>query len=347
MKFHLSLLIICSLCFAGCRSNVEKSGIFSVNIDAVTVDSLDLADFADSITYIDLKTSGEEFIGHVINARIKDSLIVIKDNNKAAPVTLFDIDGNFISRIGRRGQGPGEYTQVTAIDVDRDTVYVYDMNLASALMYDTRGNYLGQDSIGYGDDFAVTRVSDKKHYLLANYNISRDDMSGIFLICPQPFTSKKILERRDKHIDHNRLFEFSFNNGTIRLTTLDFEYKSLRLEQDSLVCEYEFDISPLPSQKEIENWNGGYDNFVKHYISTAFYDAGRWLIFAFAKKDNLRFVLFDKTDGTYKVAPRLKNSIDGNNMYYYQPTVTHGALLCVTIPEDDDNPQLMLAHLKN
>lgn len=42
----------------------------------------------------------------------------------------------------------------------------------------------------------------------------------------------------------------------------------------------------------------------------------------------------------------IKNNIDDTRYFWFQPTVIDGKLLGVTIPEDDENPRLMLAHLK-
>lgn len=42
----------------------------------------------------------------------------------------------------------------------------------------------------------------------------------------------------------------------------------------------------------------------------------------------------------------IKNNIDDTRYFWFQPTVIDGKLFGVTIPEDDENPRLMLAHLK-
>lgn len=329
-----------------CNSRSNNTCDLSIDIDSVTSDSLDIASFVDSITYIDLKTPNNEFVGYVSCARIKGPHIIIKDNNNNAAVALFDINGNFISRIGHRGQGPGEYIDVTAIDIDCDTVYIYDQRLQSVLKYDLAGRYIDKDSIGFGDDFAVTRIDGLKRYLLANYSASRDEMAGVFLICPEPFSSKKILARRDKQVDNNRVCEFSFNDSSIRTMTNDFEYKLMRLDGDSLVCEYEFDITPAPDRNKIENWAPGYENDMAYYMRTNFYDAGRWIMFSFSKVNNLRLVLFDKKSGAYQVSSRYKNSLDNTDSFYFKPSVLNNALLGITIPNDDENPRIMLAHLK-
>lgn len=347
MKHNFFATALLSFALWSCNStHNDTAAIIPIDIDTVTNDSLDIADFADSITYIDLKTPEDEFIGYIHNAKIKDKHIIIKDNNKKSPVALFDIDGNFISRIGHKGQGPGEYILATAVDIDRDTVYVYDIRFGYAMKYDFEGRYLGRDSIGVGDDFAVTRINGDKRYLLANYNVAHDDMAGVFLVDPDPFRSERILGRRDNKIENNKVNEFSTDGGTVRMMTNDFEYKLMRLDGDSLVCEYEFDITPCPDSNEIDDWVRGYETAKKYYQRTALYDAGRWLILAFSKIDNPRMVLFDKKNGTYKVSQWLKNSVDGLGLFYFQPSVIDGALLCVTIPENDENPRLMLAHLK-
>ena len=345
-KNLLKILSIAALIVTGCNEKTNDNYAISVDIDNVTSDSLDIAEFINSLTYIELQTPSDEIIGNILSARIKDSHIIIKDNTKDSPVALFDQSGNFISRVGQRGQGPGDYIEATAVDIDTDTIYIYDMRSASALMYNTHGQYLGKDSIGYGYDFAVTRIDGKKYYLLANYNTQSDDMAGIFLITPKPFKSEKILDRRDELVLHNRPAEFSFNNDIVRTMTNDYEFKAMRLDYDSTVCEYEFDISPIPPRSEINSWTTGYDNLLKHFTRTAYIDADRWIYLFFSKIDNPRSVLFDKKNNTYQVARYLKNSLDDTSLFWFQPTVVDGILLGVTIPDDDKNPRIMLAHLK-
>lgn len=332
--------------FWSCSTEANKTGEYYIDIDALTSDSLDIASFVDSITYIDLKTPDNEFIGYIYSARIKDSHIIIKDGNKNNSIALFDMDGNFISRIGHRGQGPGEYIEPTAVDIDRDTVYIYDLILGSVLKYNLDGHYFGKDSIGYGDDFAVTRIDGMRRYLLANYNVNRDEMAGVFLIGTQPFSSRKILDRRDKRIENNKVCEFSFNDGTVRTMTNDYEYRLMRLDGDSLVCEYDFTVSPIPSPIEIKNWSPSIDNDKKYYHRTNFYDAGRWILFSFSRMNDYRSILLDKKSGTYQVSNCFKNSLDDTKMFYFKPTVIDNALLGITIPDDDKNPRIMLAHLK-
>jgi hypothetical protein len=41
-------------------------------------------------------------------------------------VIVFDSTGQYITRLGRRGGGPGEFESIVAIDVVNDTVYVFD-----------------------------------------------------------------------------------------------------------------------------------------------------------------------------------------------------------------------------
>lgn len=342
----LIFLITLSLSIVCCTNHTKEEGNIRIDISDAFADSIDISDFVDSITYIDLNTAEDNPVGYIKNARINDYLIVTNERSNHSPVKLFDIKGNFIANIGRIGQGPGEYFEASAVDINQNTVYVYDMIRGAASMYDTSGRYLGKDSIGYGYDFAVTMAGNQKRYLLANYNTPLDDMAGVFLVNSSPFSSRRILDQRDKAVDINRFNEFSINDGIIHTMTGDFEFKSMRLDNDSLVCEYDFDIQPVPTQSEIDNWTRGADTYSKHFIRTAYEDTGRWIIMHFSKIDNYPIVLFDKTNGTYKAGGRFCNTIDSTRNFYFFPTITNGALLGCSSAEGDENPRLMFAHLK-
>lgn len=56
----------------------------------------------------------------------------------------YDWNGSFIRQIGGKGQGPGEYTNLTAplmIDYENKLLYAHDLHLQQLLVYDFDGNF--------------------------------------------------------------------------------------------------------------------------------------------------------------------------------------------------------------
>ena len=55
---------------------------------------------------------------------------------------MFDGKGKFVRRIGRQGQGPGEYSLVLSLDVDRENELIYLLDNGKVNVYSLTGDYL-------------------------------------------------------------------------------------------------------------------------------------------------------------------------------------------------------------
>lgn len=81
----------------------------------------------------------------------------IFDKYGANSLLVFDSIGNFIRRIGRKGHGPGEFIQLNAFTIQRDTIFALDANGQKILAYSTDGVYLNDKKtagLDYPDDLA-------------------------------------------------------------------------------------------------------------------------------------------------------------------------------------------------
>lgn len=120
----LSFAAACLL-LASCEAKDRPPASLAISADAITIlgaESLatayiDVADLPGSVAYL---SSTEPF------------------------VTLIGKDGRVARQFGVPGEGPGEFRNPTSIDVQADTIYVWDVRQGTASMYDTVGNYLGR-----------------------------------------------------------------------------------------------------------------------------------------------------------------------------------------------------------
>jgi hypothetical protein len=81
--------------------------------------------------------------------------------DEAAPrILVFDFDGAFVGRLGREGEGPGEYVDPAGLAVDsRGTVHVIDPGRGSIHTWSADGDYLDSRELptGYwGPGFEIT-----------------------------------------------------------------------------------------------------------------------------------------------------------------------------------------------
>ncbi|MFW5804797.1 MAG: 6-bladed beta-propeller, partial [bacterium] len=91
----------------------EKNNVINYNIsNGITENAnLNLSSIADDIITVALETTEDCSLGAIRETRITDQYILVRDDFQQ--VFLFTIDGKFIREVGKKGKGPGEYTQAT------------------------------------------------------------------------------------------------------------------------------------------------------------------------------------------------------------------------------------------
>lgn len=93
---------------------------------------------------IPLETAPECMVGMVKRLRqYKDNYYLQSESR----LLKFDKDGRFITEIGTRGNGPGEYLLINAFTIVRDSVYLFDGNQEKVHVYDIDGKW-GRDIDG-------------------------------------------------------------------------------------------------------------------------------------------------------------------------------------------------------
>lgn len=84
-----------------------------------------MSEFADSIRFIPL--SGDVLLRDVDKLLLDDEEIMYIIDSRDDGVFKFDKSGNFIKQISRRGQGPGEYTEISDFDIYDGKLLINDI----------------------------------------------------------------------------------------------------------------------------------------------------------------------------------------------------------------------------
>lgn len=91
------------------------------------VKRIDIHEIAD-VEYIPLETTDESVLMNGWEKSISDKYIILADTgNGTYRFLIFDRQGKYIRTIDRQGQGPGEYLNFNAFDVDfeKEEIYAY------------------------------------------------------------------------------------------------------------------------------------------------------------------------------------------------------------------------------
>ena len=324
-------IIICAL-LSGCKRDVSTEII--LNPQHTTDKQVVLSDFVDELIYIPLDNN--VIFPGIISIDICGNHIVV--GVQGEPLLRYDIEGNFINRIGGRGRGPGEYqfAHHFVMNSQSNKVFIYDtykiitynfdgkfirefhlpefedhpshvfyrngqIYLACRLMYgNAKYNWFIVDTLG-------NHLSSKLNYI-PSFSPSQPGWAGFFQI-------------------ENELFYWNDFNDTIYLLNENSYTPAMYFAQGDFRKPY----SRIASE---DLW--GYFN------PRDFFNTKNYLIFKYLYNRHNHLALVDKKDGRiFTIAkgtasqrgyePGIKNDIDGGlNFHPYYSFTEEGNTYLVT-----------------
>ena len=201
MIIWLCACLFCILCFS-CSSDIEKSardGLYVINLDSTVNNktSLPFSSVYKGIKTVILETNKSCLIGNINKIRVHGEYLYVLDMLIAKSLLVFDMEGNFIRKIGSVGQGPGEYTEPWdfAIDKENGIIYILDSRSQRINKYSiTTGGYIHSFKLNinirihniefvggrlYADAYFMKHSND--NYLLCSINDSTGKIDGKYL----------------------------------------------------------------------------------------------------------------------------------------------------------------------
>lgn len=156
MRYFIIVFLISALCFSGgCGSskNLNTENVVGLErIEApfvsITVPNLEkkvafnTEEIFDSVSYIRLETTNNSLLTSVDQVVMMDSMLLVRDTYGTKSVKAFDLKGNYMFDIGRRGRGPGEYLEPTYVELVGDKITIYDQFKQTLLFYDHTGHFI-------------------------------------------------------------------------------------------------------------------------------------------------------------------------------------------------------------
>ena len=117
-----------------------------IDIGAAKTDSLK----TNYIRYIPLETTDDCLIGGINKVLIKNERIYVADFSRTASLFIFDLNGKFLFKINKRGQGPGEYLVFGDFDIQTNgDIYIFDQHRQKFLIYSPDGKYIQEIKSDY------------------------------------------------------------------------------------------------------------------------------------------------------------------------------------------------------
>lgn len=205
------------------------------------------------IDVIPLETSDVSLIGYPTKGIIKDSCIYILDY-KLQSLSIFDIKGNFLGKIGKKGQGPNEYLEIRDFVISDSLLYMLDfrkIHTYSVKSHDYKESWSIHKNSSFNPSNLV--VFDKTNYYLWASNPDTWNKQEKY------YRLRKISKRKVKE----EYFEYQYkssddprfynsDNNSYFIKPIDGEYVVYKLNKDSIVAAFKLDFGSLSiSSKEI------------------------------------------------------------------------------------------------
>ena len=125
-------------------TNTPNGPLISCDLKALkdTV-NFPLSQLTEELQIVKLDNRDEALIGGWIRTTVGEKYILVS-NNKQTPYKLFDRTGKFITNIGSYGQGPNEYlnTYAEQLDEANNRIYILPWQSGKILVFDLKGNAL-------------------------------------------------------------------------------------------------------------------------------------------------------------------------------------------------------------
>lgn len=235
---------------SSCNNDLERSGT-SIHIDPAAQLKGKYSEIFKEVRVTPLSTSKEGLISSIMKIDIDDDRIFILDT-KAKKIFLFNINGEFIASIGKKGKGPGEFLSVNDYSLNRNknTIEVLDSANNKILRFDYNGNYLGSNNSVFAMGFGSLG---EEYYVFYHYNFIFRDSNGTDIDSDIVITNDKgkIIKNFSLGLVNRNLALTTYTNitqdmnGDILILPI-FENQIYRISKD-MILQNEVEIN-LPNQ---------------------------------------------------------------------------------------------------
>lgn len=160
------------LLFIACTPNNHEQdtpyAVINLSDKVTEVKQLPLSDAVQKVDIVPLETTNESLLSDFIDQiEVTDKFIFIYES-RTGEIFRFNRNGKFLNKIGKRGEGPGEYTYLRGIQIDESKDELYAITTANGIyVYDFEGTFK-RSIIDYNSLNKYFSSITNKQYLLYN-----------------------------------------------------------------------------------------------------------------------------------------------------------------------------------
>lgn len=235
------LLVCVAICFivCSCGQSIVDSADRMHHVD-IEPQEVAVEDLFDRIEVVPLETNDSALIYHIYNSCVIDSDIYVQDF-RAMVVYRFGTDGKFKNRIGRRGQGPGEFTLAYGFDIDSDKNRAYIVSAHGKVYeYSLSGEFVRDYELPSRLAYDNIKIVDDSTFMTWS-GCSFEELPGAIL--GSTFDSVLYVPQLSNHLADNLYAQPSFFRADNVLHVGQcYNRRVYAVTRDSASVEYEWDF---------------------------------------------------------------------------------------------------------
>lgn len=308
------------------------------------VDSIGYSLFIDSIEYINLETNDSCLIKKISDMAVSENHLFVFDQSQQT-IWIFDREGRYLNKIYKKGNGPGEYSQMYQFEYDPkdNQIVVLSSYQQKLLFYTLEGDYIKTVDLGIrAQDF---KICPDGGLILSKAGID-DITAGIYY---QPDSTKEVRQlvgRQSNHLVYmNYDWELCSYGDIICFMAPNFNNGVYHYKNQQLSLEYPFRMKPDLKHEYKETVSLQY---FEDFIRTFYLEGENWIYATYwSSVDDARAFLYSKEKDKYWIGKDIVNDLDDkgtgakisfsdNNMF-----VTY-----INNDDTDENPVIGILHLK-
>jgi hypothetical protein len=256
MKIKFVLLLFAALIFLSCSHSYKtnsRTGLPCFNLDSIVGLAVDTC-YSKLYHDVFLKSENNTFISSMDQVRMfKDNFYVLDKRQKM--IFKFSNAGDLISKIGKVGRGPGEYTFVMDFFLKDNRIYVLDIQ-QRIFIYDLDGKFLELINLPFQANYFENLGSSKIVFQDLIYDGVLSSILGVYCLEAEKIIHSLNAEKgiNDDDYPFMRLKHLWMSSEGVYFN-YDYSNDVYKLTDDGIIPVFSFQSSKFPSIDEIKYYN--------------------------------------------------------------------------------------------
>ena len=245
----VAILLLSCLALGSCQNKSEESEKGRVIHVDIEPQEVAVEDLFDRIEVVPLETNDSSLIYYIYNSCVSDSDIYVQDF-RAMVVYRFGADGKFKNRIGRIGQGPGEFSLAYGFDRSQYNDHIYIISAFGKVHeYTPAGEFIEDYNLPRRPAYHNIKLIDDSTFMTWS---SSDFGEEPVTVLNADFDSVLYLPQMSNHLaDISYSDPNFFNFEDLLHIGLCYNRKVYAITRDSTYVEYEWDFGERNLPEEV------------------------------------------------------------------------------------------------